>query len=674
MKRNFDSVKRLVIKIGTSSLVLPSGKINLEKIDQLAFVISSLHNKGIEVVLVSSGAMGFGLNVLDLDKRPVEVGKQQAVSSVGQVAMMSLYSQVFAHYQTKVSQLLLTRDVVEYPESLSNAINAFDSLFELGVVPVVNENDAVSVDEMDHATKFGDNDRLSAIVAKIVGADLLIMLSDIDGLFDKNPNIYEDATLRSYVPEITEEILASAGGAGSKFGTGGMMSKIKSAQMVFENHSQMVLMNGENPRDILRVLEGAKMTYINTLGQQAKVAGRQIAKLSTAAKNDLLNQVAKALVAESAYIITENAKDMANAKENGISEIMQDRLLLTEDRIAGIAEGVRQVADLQDPIGQVVRGYTNLDGLKIVQKRVPMGVIAMIFESRPNVSIDAFSLAFKTNNAIILRGGRDAINSNKALVTVARKALETAGIPADAVQLVEDTSHEVAEELMAATEYVDLLIPRGGARLIQTVKEKAKVPVIETGVGNCHIYVDKYANLDMATQIVINAKTQRPSVCNAAESLVVHADIAEDFLPQLEKAISKVHAVEFRADERALKVMDKAVSALPEDFATEFLDYTMSVKVVDSLDEAIGWINTYTTSHSEAIVTQDISRAEQFQDDVDAAAVYVNVSTRFTDGFVFGLGAEIGISTQKMHARGPMGLEALTSTKFYINGQGQIRE
>lgn len=416
------------------------------------------------------------------------------------------------------------------------------------------------------------------------------------------------------------------------------------------------------------------MTYIDTLGQQAKVAGRQIAKLSTAAKNDLLNQVAKALVAESAYIITENAKDMANAKENGISEIMQDRLLLTEDRIAGMAEGVRQVADLQDPIGQVVRGYTNLDGLKIVQKRVPMGVIAMIFESRPNVSIDAFSLAFKTNNAIILRGGRDAINSNKALVTVARKALEAAGIPADAVQLVEDTSHEVAEELMAATEYVDLLIPRGGARLIQTVKEKAKVPVIETGVGNCHIYVDKYANLDMATQIVINAKTQRPSVCNAAESLVVHADIAEDFLPQLEKAISKVHAVEFRADECALKLMDKAVSALPEDFATEFLDYTMSVKVVDSLDEAIGWINTYTTSHSEAIVTQDISRAEQFQDDVDAAAVYVNASTRFTDGFVFGLGAEIGISTQKMHARGPMGLEALTSTKFYINGQGQIRE
>ena len=415
------------------------------------------------------------------------------------------------------------------------------------------------------------------------------------------------------------------------------------------------------------------MTYIDTLGQQAKVASRQIAKLSTAAKNDLLNQVAKALVAESDYIITENAKDMANASENGISKIMQDRLLLTEDRIAGIAEGVRQVADLQDPIGQVVRGYTNLDGLKIVQKRVPMGVIAMIFESRPNVSIDAFSLAFKTNNAIILRGGRDAINSNKALVTVARKALKNAGITADAVQFVEDTSHEVAEELMVATKYVDLLIPRGGARLIQTVKEKAKVPVIETGVGNCHIYVDKYANLDMATQIVINAKTQRPSVCNAAESLVVHADIAEDFLPNLGKAISKVQTVEFRADEKALKLMEKSVPASPEDFATEFLDYIMSVKVVDSLDEAIDWINTYTTSHSEAIVTQDISRAEQFQDDVDAAAVYVNASTRFTDGGEFGLGAEIGISTQKMHARGPMGLREITSCKYVVYGNGQIR-
>ena len=256
MKRNFDSVKRLVIKIGTSSLVLPSGKINLEKIDQLAFVISSLHNKGIEVVLVSSGAMGFGLNVLDLEKRPAEVGKQQAVSSVGQVAMMSLYSQIFSHYQTQVSQILLTRDVVVYPESLANVTNAFEALLSMGIVPIVNEKDAVSIDEMDHLTKFGDNDRLSAIVAEITQSDLLIMLSDIDGLFDKNPTIYDDAKLRQHVSELTEEILESTGGVGSKFGTGGMMSKLKSAQMIFDNDGQMILMNGANPRDILQALDG----------------------------------------------------------------------------------------------------------------------------------------------------------------------------------------------------------------------------------------------------------------------------------------------------------------------------------------------------------------------------------------------------------------------------------
>ncbi|WP_270337837.1 glutamate-5-semialdehyde dehydrogenase [Streptococcus infantarius] len=416
------------------------------------------------------------------------------------------------------------------------------------------------------------------------------------------------------------------------------------------------------------------MGYIDELGKNVKIASLSLVKLGAAEKNKILAQVADALLAETDFILQENARDVAKAQENGISPVMVDRLRLDAGRIEGIVEGVRQVADLQDPIGQVVRGYTNLDGLKIVQKRVALGVIAMIFESRPNVSVDAFSLAFKTSNAIILRGGRDAIHSNTALVTVIRKALAEEGIDQNVVQLVEDTSHAVAEELMQAVDYVDVLIPRGGARLIQTVKEKSKVPVIETGVGNCHIFVDETADLDMATKIVINAKTQRPSVCNAAESLVVHEKIAEQFLPQLEEAINKVHTVEFRADERALAIFKNAVAATADDYATEFLDYIMSVKVVDSLDKAIDWVNRYTTHHSEVIVTKDLEHAERFQDEVDAAAVYVNASTRFTDGFVFGLGAEIGISTQKMHARGPMGLEALTSTKFYINGKGQIRE
>lgn len=416
------------------------------------------------------------------------------------------------------------------------------------------------------------------------------------------------------------------------------------------------------------------MTYIDNLGKNAKAASQTLLGLGSSEKNNILRQVAQALIIQTDYILSENDRDLKAAKENGISDIMLDRLRLTEERIKGIAEGVNQVADLQDPIGQVVRGYTNLDGLKIVQKRVPLGVIAMIFESRPNVTVDAFSLAFKTGNAIILRGGRDAIHSNTALVSVIRKVLATSGINADVVQLIEDTSHTVAEELMQAVDYVDVLIPRGGARLIQTVKEKSKVPIIETGVGNCHIYVDDSADLDMAINIVINAKTQRPSVCNSAESLVVHAKIAEQFLPKLEEEISKVHPIEFRADQESLKLFKNAVSATEEDFSTEFLDYIMSVKLVTSVDQAIDWINRHTTHHSEAIITQNITHAESFQDQVDAAAVYVNASTRFTDGFVFGLGAEIGISTQKMHARGPMGLEALTSTKFYINGQGQVRQ
>ncbi|HEP1443818.1 glutamate-5-semialdehyde dehydrogenase [Streptococcus pyogenes] len=416
------------------------------------------------------------------------------------------------------------------------------------------------------------------------------------------------------------------------------------------------------------------MTDMRRLGQRAKQASLLIAPLSTQIKNRFLSTLVKALVDDTQTLLAANQKDLANAKEHGISDIMMDRLRLTSERIKAIAQGVQQVADLADPIGQVIKGYTNLDGLKILQKRVPLGVIAMIFESRPNVSVDAFSLAFKTNNAIILRGGKDALYSNKALVKLIRQSLEESGITPDAVQLVEDPSHAVAEELMQATDYVDVLIPRGGARLIQTVKEKAKVPVIETGVGNVHIYVDAQADLDMATKIVINAKTKRPSVCNAAEGLVIHEAVAARFIPMLEKAINQVQPVEWRADDKALPLFEQAVPAKAEDFETEFLDYIMSVKVVSSLEEAISWINQHTSHHSEAIITRDIKAAETFQDLVDAAAVYVNASTRFTDGFVFGLGAEIGISTQKMHARGPMGLEALTSTKFYINGDGHIRE
>lgn len=416
------------------------------------------------------------------------------------------------------------------------------------------------------------------------------------------------------------------------------------------------------------------MTTITQLGQNVRLAAHQLARLSSTTKKQSLHAVSAALLAHTDDILAANARDLAAAADHGISGVMLDRLRLDAARIQAIAAGVAQVADLPDPIGTVVRGYTNADGLEILQKRVPLGVVAMIFESRPNVAVDAFSLAFKTGNAIILRGGRDARHSNAALVDIIRRTLHAVGLNADAVQLPDDPDRRLAEALMQATDYIDVLIPRGGAQLIRSVKEKARVPVIETGVGNVHIYVDESADLDMATRIVVNAKTQRPSVCNAAENLLVHSAVAPRFLPQLAVTMAAVHAVEYRADERAQPLLPNAVAATEADYTTEFLDYILAVKVVDSATEAIDWINRYTSHHSEAIITRDIARARAFQDAVDAAVVYVNASTRFTDGFVFGLGAEIGISTQNMHARGPMGLEALTSTKYYVCGEGQIRE
>ncbi|MGO2314628.1 MAG: glutamate-5-semialdehyde dehydrogenase [Pseudolactococcus laudensis] len=411
---------------------------------------------------------------------------------------------------------------------------------------------------------------------------------------------------------------------------------------------------------------------IETLGKHAKTAAFELAKYATLEKNQFLQQLAQVLVDNTDSIIAENAKDLALAEANGINRIMMDRLRLTPERIVDIAEGVRQVAALPDPVGQVINGYTNIDGLRILQKRVPLGVVGMIFESRPNVGVDAFALCFKTNNAVILRGGKDAIHSNQELVQVIKTALTAAGITEHAVGLVTDTSHEVARKMMQATEYLDVLIPRGGAGLIKTVKEQSRVPIIETGTGNVSIYVDEFANLDMATKIVINAKTQRPSVCNAAESLVVHEKIAAEFLPKLQAAINAVQEIDFKVDELAATLMT-GEPATEADFGTEYLDYKMSVKVVSNIDQAIAHINRYSTKHSESIITDNLAHADQFQAQIDSAAVYVNASTRFTDGFVFGLGAEIGISTQKLHARGPMGLEALTSYKYLINGNGQTR-
>ncbi|MGN0503895.1 MAG: glutamate-5-semialdehyde dehydrogenase [Ruminococcus sp.] len=411
---------------------------------------------------------------------------------------------------------------------------------------------------------------------------------------------------------------------------------------------------------------------VSEMGKRAKAASRALANAGIL-KNKALYALADALETEAEYILAENAKDLANGEANGMSKSLLDRLALSDSRIKGMADGARQVAALADPIGTYISGGKLPNGLEVTRVRVPLGVIGIIFEARPNVTADAAALCLKSGNAVILRGGKEAINSNMAIAKVMREAIEKAGLPADCVQLIEDTTRQSSIELMGLTEYLDVLIPRGGAGLIKATVENAKVPVIETGTGNCHIYVDEFADLSMAAEIVFNAKTSRPSVCNAAESLLVHKNIAEKALPLIKAELDKMN-VEIRGCEKTREILgDSVTPATEEDYYTEFLDYIISCKVVESVDEAIAHIAEHSTGHSECIVTEDYNNSNKFTSEVDSAAVYVNASTRFTDGGEFGLGAEIGISTQKLHARGPLGINELTSMKFIVKGQGQVR-
>ena len=413
------------------------------------------------------------------------------------------------------------------------------------------------------------------------------------------------------------------------------------------------------------------MEYIETLGANAKAAEPAISVMGTNEKNRVLSEISSLLRSHVTEIIGANKLDIETARANGMSEAMIDRLTLTEQRIGGMADGVDKVISLPDPVGAVIGGSDLPNGLHVIKKRVPIGTIGIIFESRPNVTVDAATLCFKAGNTVILRGGSDAINSNKALVGLMRTALRNCGVNENAVQLVEDTSRAVANAMMKLNKYIDLLIPRGGGGLIHAVIENATIPVIQTGEGNCHVYVDESADIDMAVNIINNAKTQRPSVCNAIENILVHEKAAPELFRKLDMLWQGRIAI--RGDEETAKLVKVEKIADDTDYATEFLDYRLSSKVVKSLDEAIEHINRFGTKHSECIVTQSLRSAEIFQQRIDAASVYVNASTRFTDGFEFGLGAEIGISTQKLHARGPMGLEALTTYKYLINGNGQIR-
>ncbi|MBO0476664.1 glutamate-5-semialdehyde dehydrogenase [Vagococcus sp. DIV0080] len=414
------------------------------------------------------------------------------------------------------------------------------------------------------------------------------------------------------------------------------------------------------------------MTTLIQLGEQAKKAARFLAVAETKDKNLALEAIVAQLKQDESIILAANEKDLALAKENNVPETMMDRLLLTSDRLMTMCADIESIIRLADPIGLVDKMWKNADGLTIGKQRVPLGVIGMIYEARPNVTTDAASLCFKSGNAVILRGGKEAFHSNQALVTSMQKALASVNFPEACIQFIADTRRETAKDFMTLNGYLDVLIPRGGANLIQTVVKTATVPVIETGTGNCHVYVDKDADLEMALNIVMNGKTQRPSVCNATETLIVHEAIAESFLPLLEVAMTPFH-VELRADTLSSRYLSTSIPATEEDFKTEFNDFILAIKTVASSEEAIEHIQTYTTHHSEVIVTNNYTTSQSFLKQIDAAAVYVNASSRFTDGSAFGFGGEIGISTQKLHARGPMGLNELTSTKYIIYGSGQIR-
>ncbi|MDD2955147.1 MAG: glutamate-5-semialdehyde dehydrogenase [Oscillospiraceae bacterium] len=414
------------------------------------------------------------------------------------------------------------------------------------------------------------------------------------------------------------------------------------------------------------------MSVLEQLGLRAKEASPVLRGASTGQKNAALGEIARALREQCGAVLEANGEDIANARQNGMSAALIDRLTLTRERVFAMAEGVEQIAALPDPIGEVMEGFTRPNGLEIIKKRVPMGVIGIIYEARPNVTVDAAALCLKSGNVCLLRGGKEAIHSNMALAGIMSRAVEKTGLPGDCVLLLEDISRETAAQMMRMNGVLDVLIPRGGAGLIRSVVQNATVPVIETGTGNCHVYVDSSADLEMAEKIIVNAKAQRPSVCNAAETLLVHREVAERFLPAAGEALKKAGVTLYGCPETC-RILPGTAAATEEDYATEYLDYKLAVRVVESLDEAIAHIRRYSTGHSEAIVTRDYESSRRFTAQVDSAAVYVNASTRFTDGGEFGFGAEIGISTQKLHARGPMGLREMTTYQYIIKGSGQIR-
>ncbi len=676
--------KRIVIKIGTGVLNSRDGKLDLNVLRDLCEQAADLHEAGKEIVVVTSGAVASGRTRLELNGAELDMALQQASAAVGQSLLMEQYHAFFGRRGKCVAQILLTQQDFEDQSRFRNMLSTFERLLGMRVIPVVNENDAVATEELDSSKGkderlFGDNDTLSSLVAAGIKADALIILSTVDGLLDKNKRAI--AAVSGFDESIWQLDF------GEVTGRGGLSSKLGAMRKATSNGIIGIIANGKSSGVLERIFSGEnigtlfakgaqseaqKPGYSQKIAAQAKESGRMLSKASEEKRDSALVAAAALIEANAQDILEKNAAEVAEAKERGQGAGFLQRLGLSQKGIQYLSDTLRKVAALKLPAEKIAEWELE-NGLQITKVRVPLGAILLIFESRPDVVVEGAALALKSGNSIILKGGKEAAKTNAILSGLLRQALAQSGLPEDAVQLFGGTREDL-KELLKKSDCLDLVVPRGGEGLLKFVKASSEIPILFAGGGNCHLYVHGDADLEAAAEIAINAKTQKPSACNAIETLLVHEKIAPAFLPLVaEKLLAK--GVELRCCAASQRILSgfSTKAATEDDWAEEFLSLILSVKVVSGVEEAVGHINRYGTRHSDAIVAQDKGAADFFCNEVDAACLYWNASTRFTDGGQFGFGAELGISTQKLHVRGPIGLDALCSYKYKIAGNGNIR-
>ncbi len=687
IRKYLNTCKRIVIKIGTNVLTSAKDGIDLNILSKLCKQISDLHNGNKEIIVVTSGAIGTGKSQLKISKNKLPLNMQQVTAAVGQSLLMEQYNKFFRKRGKVIAQILLARDDFKEEKHIYTLCNTLKTLFQLRVIPIINENDAVFTEELDvshdkNVKLFSDNDILSSFVAVSTYSDVLIILSDVDGLLEKENNLI------SFIEKIDEEIEELDKGNCNIGGRGGFSTKFKAMQTITERGIVGIIANGKTPNILNKIFSGKKIgtvfnrktvqkriaeNYSAEIAMRAKEAGIILAHSNEKKRDNALIYMAELIEKNTIRLLEENKKDLTEAKKNNASDAFMARLTLSEKSINYLSSTLRKIANFTQ-IKKELANWNVENGLQIKKVRVPLGVICIIFESRPDVIVEACALAIKSGNAIILKGGKEANYTNYFLTNILKKGLTQAKLEQNIIQLFSGTREDLAI-LLKRNDCIDLVIPRGGKGLIQFVSENSTIPVIFAGGGNCHIYVHNDADIQMAINIIINAKVQKPSACNAIETLLVHEKIAPIFLPLVAKTLIE-NQVEIRCCPISMKILQNfsPKPATENDWITEFLGLILAIKVVSSIDEAIKHINKYGTKHSEAIITQNRKIYEDFAKEIDASAIYWNTSTRFTDGGQFGFGAELGISTQKLHVRGPISVDALYTYKYKIIGKGQIRE